>query len=139
VAEMFRTQITPRVSETDGVGHINNTVIPIWFEAGRNEIFRLFTPDLSFKDWRAIIVKVSVDYTSQIYYGNDVEVLTYVERIGNSSYTLYEELYQGERLCAKSTATYINFNLALQKSEKIPQTVREQLAMHLYIKDEVQS
>lgn len=45
---MFTTTITPRVSETDGVGHINNTTVPVWFEAGRHEIFKLFTPDLSF-------------------------------------------------------------------------------------------
>jgi len=32
---MFETPITPRVSETDGVGHVNNVFVPIWFEAGR--------------------------------------------------------------------------------------------------------
>ena len=37
---MFTTVITPRVSETDGMGHINNTVIPIWFEAGRKGILK---------------------------------------------------------------------------------------------------
>ena len=44
---MFTTPITPRASETDGAGHINNTVVPVWFEAGRREIFRIFTPDLT--------------------------------------------------------------------------------------------
>ncbi|MGM0876104.1 MAG: hypothetical protein ACQEWV_15325 [Bacillota bacterium] len=36
---MYKTIIEPHVSETDGVGHINNTTIPIWFEAGRNDLF----------------------------------------------------------------------------------------------------
>ena len=29
-AAMFTTPIVPRVSETDGAGHINNTVTPVW-------------------------------------------------------------------------------------------------------------
>ena len=48
---MIVTTITPRVSETDGAGHINNTAIPVWLEAGRREIFALFTPDLGFEHW----------------------------------------------------------------------------------------
>ena len=64
---MFETIIEPRVSETDGAGHINNTTIPIWLEAGRNKIFKLFTPDLSFDNWRCIILHASVDYVRQIY------------------------------------------------------------------------
>ena len=46
---LLTTIITPRVSETDGVGHINNVFVPIWLEAGRREIFKIFSPDLSFK------------------------------------------------------------------------------------------
>ena len=58
---MIETPIIPRVSETDGAGHINNTVIPIWFEGGRTEIFRLLTPDLQFRNWRVALVNMNVD------------------------------------------------------------------------------
>ncbi|SDH44745.1 hypothetical protein SAMN05216352_101319 [Alteribacillus bidgolensis] len=30
---MFQKTIDPRVSETDGAGHFNNTIIPVWFES----------------------------------------------------------------------------------------------------------
>ena len=62
---MFVTNITPRVSETDGVGHINNVFVPIWFEAGRREIFRIFSPRLDFKNWRLALVKIEVEYVDQ--------------------------------------------------------------------------
>lgn len=29
---MFEFELLPRLSETDGVGHINNTCLPAWFE-----------------------------------------------------------------------------------------------------------
>jgi acyl-CoA thioester hydrolase len=129
---MYKLMIDPRVSETDGVGHINNTTIPIWFEAGRNPIFKLFTPDHLFENWKMIIINMAVDYVNQIYYGREVEVLTWVKRIGNSSLELYEEILQDGKVCAKGTATYVNFNLHLQKSEPIPYSIRGELELHLY-------
>ncbi|ARI78620.1 acyl-CoA thioesterase [Halobacillus mangrovi] len=129
---MYKKIIEPRVSETDGVGHINNTTIPVWFEAARNEIFKLFTPDSSFDNWKMIILNMNVDYLSQIYFGTDVTIYTWVKRIGNSSLELYEELWQDEHMCAKGTVTYVNFNLQSQKSERIPDEVRKELEMHMY-------
>ncbi|PTX60781.1 acyl-CoA thioester hydrolase [Melghirimyces profundicolus] len=128
---MFRTVIQPRVSETDGVGHINNTTVPVWFEAGREPIFKMFTPDLSFDRWKMVIVNMNVDYLDQLYYGKEVEVLTWVQKIGNTSLVLEEELHQEGRLCAKGTATYINFHLSTQKPEPIPPEIREQLEAHM--------
>jgi len=127
---LLETIITPRVSETDGVGHINNTTIPIWFEAGRNEIFKMFTSDLSFEDWRCIILNMNVDYLKQIYYGKDVIVRTHVEKIGNSSFTLYEEILQDGELCAKGNVVYVNFNRKKQATEPIPDEIRHQLEEH---------
>lgn len=128
---MFRTMIHPRVSETDAVGHINNTTIPVWFEAGREEIFKMFMPDLSFENWKLIVVNLNLDYVSQVYYGREVEVLTWVKKIGNTSFVLYEELRQDTRLCVKGTATYVNFNHEAQKSEPLPEPIREQLEAHM--------
>src|SRR5690625_2587654 len=98
---MYETVIEPRVSETDGIGHINNTTVPIWFEAGRNEIFKLFTPDHSYDNWKMIILNMNIDYMNQIYFVENVIVKTWVKRIGNSSFQLYEEIWQGNRICAK--------------------------------------
>ncbi|MCM3764682.1 MULTISPECIES: thioesterase family protein [Bacillaceae] len=129
---MYSTIIEPRVSETDGVGHINNTTIPIWFEAGRNPLFKLFTPDDSFQNWKMIILKMNVEYVAQIYFGKNVEIRTWVNKIGNSSLELYEEIHQEGRLCAKGTALYVNFNLQTQKSERIPDHIRQELQQHDY-------
>lgn len=128
---MFETIIEPRVSETDGAGHINNTTIPIWFEAGRNKIFEMFTPDFSFENWRCIILHTSVDFVNQIFYGQQVVVKTWVEKIGNTSFVLYEEIHQNDTLCAKGKAVYVNFNLKTQQKELIPDHIRKQLEEHL--------
>ena len=129
---MYKTVITPRVSETDGIGHINNTTLPVWFEAGRHPIFKLFTPDYDFAKWKMIIVKTTLEFRSQVYFGEDVEVRTWVKKIGNTSLELYEELYQGDIVCAENTVTYVNFDLTNQQSERIPDEIRDELKKHLY-------
>ena len=129
---MYKKIIEPRVSETDGVGHINNTSIPVWFEAGRNDIFKLFTPDDSFVNWKMIILNMNVDFLRQIYFGRDVEIYVWVKKIGNSSLVLYEEIHQDGQICAKDTVTYVNFNLKTQKSEPIPDEIRSVLELQYY-------
>ena len=127
---MIETPIIPRVSETDGAGHINNTVIPIWFEGGRTEIFRVLTPDLDFKNWRVALVNMNVDYLAQTYFQVPAVVRTWVDKVGTKSFTLYEELWQGARLCAKGTATYVYFNYDDQEAKPVPENVRAALLVH---------
>ena len=127
---MIETPIIPRVSETDGAGHINNTVIPIWFEGGRTEIFRVLTPDLDFKNWRVALVNMNVDYLAQTYFQDPAVVRSWVDKVGTKSFTLYEELWQGERLCAKGTATYVYFNYDDQEAKPVPENVRVALLTH---------
>ena len=127
---MIVTSITPRVSETDGVGHINNVFIPIWFEAGRREIFRIFSPNLDFKNWRLALVKVEVEYVDQIYLANNVEIRTGIEKIGNSSFTIKEEIHQTDRLCAKGKSIYVNYNFKTKKSETVPEEIKGKLGKY---------
>ena len=124
---MIFTNIVPRVSETDGVGHINNVFVPIWFEDGRREIFRIFSPILHFINWKLALVKVTVEYVDQLYLAEEVEIRTGIEKIGNSSFTIKEEIHQTNRLCAKGEAIYVNYNFKEKRSEAISDEIRDKL------------
>ena len=124
---MIFTKIVPRVSETDGVGHINNVFVPIWFEAGRREIFRIFSPKLDFMNWKLALVKVTVEYVDQLYLAEDVDVKTGIEKVGTSSFTIKEEIHQTNRICAKGQAIYVNYNFRDKKSEPISNEIRDRL------------
>ena len=132
---MFRTVITPRASETDGAGHINNTVAPVWFEAGRRGIFLILNPDLSFEDWHAMIANLTVDCKAQTYLDEDCVVETWIERIGAKSFVVGERTLQGDHVCTTGTATYVYFDAGAQASRPIPDDVRTQLEAHLKTDD----
>ena len=124
---MIDTIITPRVSETDGVGHINNVFVPIWFEAGRRKIFSIFSPDLSFKKWKLALVNINVDYTDQLFLKDDVCIKTWIEKIGKTSFQIGEKIEQTGRICAKGTATYVNYNFRNKQPEKLSDNVKKSL------------
>ena len=132
---MIFTKIVPRVSETDGVGHINNVFVPIWFEAGRREIFRIFSPKLDFINWKLALVKVTVEYVDQLYLAEDVDVKTGIEKVGNSSFTIKEEIHQTNRICAKGQAIYVNYNFRDKKSEPISNEIRNRLESIKFVEE----
>ena len=72
---MFTRTIEPAFYDTDALGHINNTRLPAWFELARNDLFKLFTPDLNPKQWRLIMARMEVDYRAERFTA-DIEIRT---------------------------------------------------------------
>ncbi len=109
---MYSQQIQPRFNDTDALGHINNTVLAVWFEGARDPLFRLFTPDLNPADWRLILAKFSVEFHAELFYGQPVEVRTWVSRIGNSSFDVSQQAWQQDKLCASGVAVMVHYDFA---------------------------
>ncbi|AZQ85870.1 acyl-CoA thioesterase [Colwellia sp. Arc7-635] len=129
---MFSEVITPRFCDTDALGHINNTMLPIWFEGAREPVFKIFMPELNLAQWRLILAKIDVNFHAQIFYGKAVELRTYIGRIGGSSFDVYQELWQNDIKCASGTSVMVNFCYENQSSLKIPADVRCEMEKHLY-------
>lgn len=130
---MFKTTVTPRFGDIDGLKHANNISIAIWFEQARNPVFRLFTPDLdlSFEKWKLILARSEYDYVGEINYGSDVDINTYIARIGNSSFTTGHEAWQNGKLCARGLVVIVHYDFINKKSVPIPDTIRRALEEHL--------
>lgn len=124
---MLSEEFKVRFCETDGLAHVSNTVLVQWFEAAREPIFRMFTPQLDLKNWPLILASYKVDFLQQIYYATVVEVRTYVSRIGNSSFDVYQELWQNQIHCATGITTLVNFDFANKQSQVISDEVRTKL------------
>jgi acyl-CoA thioester hydrolase len=116
-----------RFYETDALKHVSNTVLVGWFEAARFPIFKMFTPTLDLDNWPLILANYNVDFLEQIYMSPEVTVKTGIERIGKSSFVVYQELWQGGALKAKGTTTLVHFDYAAKKSAPITDDIRVQL------------
>jgi acyl-CoA thioester hydrolase len=130
---MFKIDVIPRFGDIDGLKHVNNTVLAVWFEKGRNPIFRMFTPnlDLSYEEWKLILVRTEFDFIGQMYYGKDVEIRTFISRIGNSSFTIGHEAWQDDELKARGSAVLVHYDFINQVPLPITEDIRKNLEEHL--------
>jgi acyl-CoA thioester hydrolase len=120
----FTLTIHPRFNETDGLGHINNTVIPVWFEAGREPIFEIFNPGLDLERWNLIVAGFTIDYTLPTNYGKPVEVKTWVSRVGNSSFEVAQQCWQERQKTAEAKTTLVHYDYAIDKSQPMGEEVK---------------
>jgi acyl-CoA thioester hydrolase len=133
VAEaMLEEIITPGFYETDALGHINNTVVPMWFEKARTPLFKVFTPDLDPNKWELILVKIEVEYVREIDYRTPVTIRTGIQDIGNSSFVIRQELFQDEELSARGQSTLVHYDYNQKKSQPLTTEARSELKKYFW-------
>ncbi|PZP51998.1 MAG: thioesterase [Pseudopedobacter saltans] len=127
---MFSEIITPRFGDTDACGHINNAVLPVWFEHARNPVLRIMNPSMDYKTWNTIVAHIEVDFVSQLHLDKEVEIKTYISKIGNSSFEIYNEAWQNGVLGAKGKAVLIHYDFTQQKSVPLPEDIKGKFKEH---------
>lgn len=128
---MFTEKVMPRFSETDALGHINNTVLPVWFEATRVPIFKFFTPDLNPHNWKLIIAKVEVSFVGELFYAHEVTINTNIEQIGNSSFVIRQEAWQQDKCCAIGKTVMVRYDFASKTKQMLSADEKAALTQHL--------
>ena len=127
---MFHYELEPRFSDTDALGHISNTSLPVWFEQARTPIFQIFHPSLDVKTWPLIIARLEIDLMAQSYWHKPVRIRTGIDKIGNSSFHVAQEAWQGDKQIARGVAVLIHFDYRTEKALPIPDDIREKLSEH---------
>ena len=130
---MFCLTVNPRFGDIDALGHVNNTVPSCWFENARMPLIRIFDPELTLSrsNFPLILAHTDYDFTGQIYISHEVEIKTWISRIGVKSFTVYHEAFQQGRLCVKGSAVIVYYDFIAEKSVPIPEDKKEILSGHL--------
>ena len=128
---MFTKTITPRFGDVDGLRHINNTRLPIWFELGRDPFFRFFNPEMKFENWNLIMAHIDVDFLVPMLLGADVEIRTTVAKIGHTSITVHQEAWQNGQLGARGNSVVVHYDFKNRQPLPIPPDVRALLQEHM--------
>ena len=128
---MFTKTVTPRFGDVDGLRHINNTMLPVWFELGREPLFRYFNPGMSLENWNLIMAHIDVDFVVPMALGADIEIRTTISKIGRTSFTVHQEAWQNGVLGAKGKAVVVHYDFQSRKALPIPDAIRARLMEHL--------
>lgn len=128
---MFTYPIQPRFSETDALGHINNTVVPVWFESARAPIFEVFNPEQDLSQWNLILAKIEVNYLAQMHYNAITEIRTSIAKIGRSSVTVLQQVWQNGKKVAEGECVLVKFDYQNQVTVAISDYEKSILEQHL--------
>ncbi len=130
---MFKLTVDPRFGDINAMKHANSIAAAMWFEHARNPVFRIFIPDLdlSHEKWNLIMARTVYEYNSQIVYGSEVDIHTYISKIGNSSFRITQEAWQNGEIRATCVSTVVHFDFITKKSIPIPDDIRKILEEHL--------
>lgn len=98
--------VTVRYGDTDRQGHVNNAVFSAFLEAGRvNMLFPGGAP-LHAAGAAFVIARLVLDFKAELNWPGEVWIGTRVARIGRSSMTLEQAIYQ-DGLCAATAENVI--------------------------------
>jgi acyl-CoA thioester hydrolase len=127
---MYEMEVTVRFGDADGLRHVNNTVIPGWFEQARNQIYRIFNPAFDFDTWNLILARYEIDFVRPLFISRDVRIRTWISRIGTSSFEVAQEAWQGELLCTRGKTVLVHYDFRDNRSCAIPPEIRRELEAH---------
>lgn len=119
-----RTDIQLRWSDTDALGHLNNTSFASYAELGRLDFLqRSFAAVGSL-----ILANLSIDFRRQVRYGADVHVETWIEKVGRTSITLRQDVFANGEVAAEARSVVVHFDYAAQQKLELSAEARERLA-----------
>lgn len=95
-----------RYADTDRQGHVNNAVFATFLETGRVELLYDPAAPLAGPGASFVIASLRLDLRAELTWPGRVEIGTGVLKIGTSSLTLAQALYQGAT-CAATGETVI--------------------------------
>ena len=111
---------TLRFADTDRNGHITSSVFAICCQSGRLALLsdpaRGVTPPTS----QFVLARLVLDYRREMHWPGSVEIATRIERIGRSSITLAQALFQNDRCVATAQSVAVLMDAISRRACPIP-------------------
>ena len=123
----FRAYDKLRYCDTDRQGHVNNAVFATFLETGRTEILHdpsraLVEPGCAF-----VIARVALDYRAEVNWPGDVHIGTRIAKVGRSSITIEQGLFQNERCVATAETVVVQMDEATRRSSPMSEATKAHL------------
>jgi acyl-CoA thioester hydrolase len=116
-----------RFRDTDRQGHINNAVFATYLETGRVELFYAREVPLTAPGCVFVIVQSNLSLLAEIQWPGTVDIGTAVVRLGTSSITLAQGLYQNQGLVATAETVIVQIDEHTKTSTPLSQNARSVL------------
>ena len=109
-----------RLADVDHQGHVNNAVHPVLYTNGRYDfIQRHLRANVAAGDLFAL-VKITIEYLGEMHFPGEVEVGTLVRRVGRSSITFGQGMFNDGRCVAVSESVMVLLDATTRRAKPWP-------------------
>lgn len=126
MSEPFVVEQKLRFCDTDMLGHINNAVYAVMYEAGRAEILQ--AAKLITRDHAPVIARIEIDFLREMNWPGEVRIETEVTRIGNKSLHVRQRLLVGGEITSRAASVLAIIDTRSRRAVPIMDTWRAALA-----------
>lgn len=112
----FHSRDKLRYNDTDKQGHINNAVFATMLETGRVEFLHHHLDLLEQPGTAIVLARLGLDFLGEIHWPGEVRIGTRIRRIGRSSLSLDQAIFQGEACVAKGESTIVQIDQQTRRS-----------------------
>lgn len=116
-----------RYGDTDRQGHVNNAVFATFMETGRVELIYNPQAPLLEDGFSFVLAKLDIDYLAEVLWPGTVEIGTRVVKVGRSSVTMEQAVFQNAVCCARALTVVVHFDQTTRKSHPFSEAQRAKL------------
>ena len=126
----FQTYDKVRYADTDRQGHVNNAAYATFLETGRVEF--LYDPQspLTAANASFVIANLTLNFISEANWPGRIDIGTGVTRVGNSSITLFQSLFQDGHCVATAESVVVQIDERSRQSRPLTAKAKTFLAQH---------
>lgn len=119
---------TIRFNDTDRLGHVNHAVFVTLCESGRSTILDNPKARLVPEGFSVVVVRLTIDYRSELHWPSEVETGTGVLSLGRSSFVIAHGLFVENRCVATAEVVSVMTDVTTRKSTPLTEAMRVELA-----------
>lgn len=127
----LRTFDKIRYADTDRQGHVNNALFSSFLETGRVEVLYNADYPILVEGASFVIASLKLEFLNEITWPGQVDIGTGILKIGNSSITIFQSLFQNERCVANAETVIVQVDNVTRRSASLTASAKETLSRWL--------
>jgi acyl-CoA thioester hydrolase len=116
-----------RFGDTDKFGHVNNAAFVTFFETGRTALFDDAGVSLNGSGYIVVLARMTMDFLAEILWPGTVEVGSGVAKLGRSSITVRQALFQNGKCVATAEGVVVLVDAQTHRPVPMDDDVRKKL------------
>jgi acyl-CoA thioester hydrolase len=125
-----RTPLQVRFRDIDAFGHVNNAVFFSYVEMARiRYLLDVLEVEADFSTLPLILARVELDFRAPVFFDDELEVATRVDRIGRTSFSMSHHVTAGRdrRLVAEVASVLVTYDYGSSSPIRVPDEWRSRM------------